>query len=355
MREIIDLIRTQYDHANTELSAFLDNVDNQLSGKLRALKNHQLLAGFIKDDLKAVARLRLVDGEGSRHFLVQYNPRRAQRQHGTGRTVPPPGVSSINSGCFLCPENIWWQQYGIEIGCDVILNGRAYKAWTNPFPLKEAHFTVASEDHVPQSWVGRSGAGLKEMLEDLVELAQQLPSYLVFYNGEGAGASIPHHRHYQCFGRDDAEPFPLEKAADEPGRGAKGSVVRDYPITALHFRGKHLDRSDVVNKLVNWTSEWTKVSGQAAVSANIIATVDAPTGAGSDVFDLYFIPRNRLYSRGPGMVGTVGGLEVLGELVFSTELENERLNAGLVDYKYVHRVLAAVEAPGVADFLRTIR
>ena len=75
---------------------------------------------------------------------------------------------------------------------------------------------------------------------------------------------------------------------------------------------------------------------------------------GPDAFDLYFVPRNRLYSRGPGMVGTVGGLEVLGELVFSTELENERLNAGMVDYMYVHRVLAAVEAPGVGDFLRTI-
>lgn len=239
----------------------------------------------------------------------------------------------------------------------LLLNDHPYKVWTNPFPLKEAHYTVATVDHLPQLWADHPSAsfGLKETLEDLIELAQRLPGFLVFYNGEGAGASIPHHRHFQCFGRDDQEPFPLEKAADEPLRGSQGVVVRDYPVTALHFRGTQADRSNIVEKLVKWTSEWTLVCGPATVSANIIATTDGPTGGGRDVFDLYFVPRNRLYSRGPGMTGTVGGLEILGELVFSTEAENERLNAGLVDYGYVHRMLAAVEAPGVSDFLRRIR
>src|SRR5438874_8704995 len=86
----------------------------------RALHRQQLDIGFVQDDLSAVSRWRL------RHpkrpdtaFIVQFNPRRAQRAAGAGRTTPPPGVRSINGGCFLCRENIRWQQRGIELGYDL--------------------------------------------------------------------------------------------------------------------------------------------------------------------------------------------------------------------------------------------
>lgn len=361
--QIIRLVREQYEQAQQGLAGYLAGKSGDLPAMLHALKLHQLAVGFIKDDLKAVARLRIVDpADLNRNFLVQHNPRRANRQQGAGRTVPPAGVAAVNGGCFLCPDNIWWQQSGIEIGLDLDLNARPYKAWANPFPLKQAHYTVATAAHLPQSWAGTPPPGftLKDMLEDLIELAQRLPGFLVFYNGAGAGASIPHHRHFQCFHRDDLEPFPLERAAEETARGTahsrtyRGVVVSDYPVTALHFHGRQSDRDQITSKLDEWTSAWTEVCGEENVSANIIATTHPPQARGGDDFDLYFVPRNQLYFRGPGMTGTIGGLEILGELVFSTELENERLTAGLVDYGYVQRVLAAVEAPRVRDFLRRI-
>lgn len=357
MNNFSKFIKDQCDRAEGEIATLLSTLPS-LPEKLKALNRHQLATGFIKDDLKSVTRCRLVDPDPQRthHFLVQYNPRRAQRESAAPRPIPPPNVESINGGCFLCPDNIWWQQYGLEISFDVLLNERKYKAWANPFPLKESHFTVATVEHRPQSWTNASEetSGLREMLEDLIELADQVPDFLVFYNGAGAGASLPYHRHFQCFPRDDREPFPLEKTAQQRLSVGRGVHVSDYPITALHFCGTVAAKKAFVETVDNWTSAWTNVTGPDAVSANIIATVEAIPEHPGHPFHLYFVHRNRLYSRGPGMTGQVGGLEVLGELVFSTEAEKERLDAGLVNYDYARRVLAAVEAPGVRDFLRTV-
>jgi hypothetical protein len=51
------------------------------------------------------------------------------------------------------------------------------------------------------------------------------------------------------------------------------------------------------------------------------------------------------------MVGLIGGLEVLGELVFATEAERLSLDTGQFDYLAAARSLGAVEAPGVDEFL----
>jgi hypothetical protein len=76
--------------------------------------------------------------------------------------------------------------------------------------------------------------------------------------------------------------------------------------------------------------------------------VDQETSGG---FHLYFVPRNRHFSHGPGMIGLIGGLEVLGELVFSTAEEKQSIDSGRFDFQEAWSCLAAVEAPGVEDFL----
>ena len=98
-----DLIKRQYNRSAQEAKAHLD-AKSDLPDKLRALRLHQLAAGFIRDDLTAVTRCRIIDPAGHRHFVVQHNPRRAERHAGAGRTQPPPEVVSINGNCFLCPD-----------------------------------------------------------------------------------------------------------------------------------------------------------------------------------------------------------------------------------------------------------
>ncbi len=41
------------------------------------------------------------------------------------------------------------------------------------------------------------------------------------------------------------------------------------------------------------------------------------------------------------MSGTIGGIEVLGEMVFSSEADGKRLERGEIDYHTVERILSA--------------
>ena len=325
-----------------------------LSSALRMLHLQQLDQGFIQDDLSSVIRWRIRDPDHpDAAFTVQHNPRRAERGKGSGRSRPPKGTKSVNNGCFLCRDNIRWQQRGIELGYDILVNSTNYIAFMNPFPLMPTHVTIVKENHEPQSWIGPtiddSRKRIKDILTDFLEITGRLPGFVGFYNGEGAGASIPGHFHLQFFERPEGRgPFPLEQAASH-AQGAAPMVIIDrnkYPITTLYFRG---DRRSIVEQATGWVAKWTEVyENHVDLSANVIATKDENK---EEEFHLFFVPRNRAYSHAPGMVGLIGGLEVLGELVFTTEIEKQSLDTGRFDYQAARQILAAVEAPGVEKFL----
>jgi hypothetical protein len=181
-----------------------------------------------------------------------------------------------------------------------------------------------------------------------LEITSQLPDFIGFYNGKGAGASIPHHFHFQFFKRPEGqEPFALEDVAARAKVHPFVLTGDEYPITSIYFRG---ERQRVIAEATQWVHRWTEFyNNNMALSANIIATLDDEL---HDVFHLYFVPRNTAFSHAPGVVGIIGGLEVLGELVFTTDLEKQHLDSGRVNYDYVKRVLSAVEAPGVREFVK---
>ena len=164
-----------------------------------------------------------------------------------------------------------------------------------------------------------------------------MPRYLGFYNGEGAGASIPGHLHFQFFKRPASDaPFPLEVAARRSGIETHGTID-NYPVTVVYWRG---DLEEVLESASRWIRDWTVQNGHQAssISANIVATFD-------DIqkeLELFFVPRHQLRSQSPEMSGTIGGLEVMGEVVFSSDEEGRRLEFGKIDYHTVERILAAV-------------
>lgn len=173
-----------------------------------------------------------------------------------------------------------------------------------------------------------------------------------FYNGKGAGATIPSHFHFQFFRRPEGQEFLLEKMARVATAESGGHVplvIRRYPIRAMYFCGR---RDEVIAGASAWARRWTEFyHNSPTFSANLIATLSI---SNPDLFNLYFIPRNSFYSHAPGMAGLVGGVEVLGELVFSTETEKQQLVTGQVCFQSVAAVLASVEAPGVDEFLDAI-
>ncbi len=329
----------RYDQAWTKLNLYLNEIAQGDLGKaLDALHAQQLDQGFIRDDLSGLQRYRFEHPRNTdRFFTVQYNPTRARRFAGSGRIAPPPGAVSVHDGCFLCFENIQWQQNGVEIGFDIQLSGRNYIAWMNPYPLLPHHAVIASREHVAQSWHHADGTvagrSLSILIHDLVDLARQLPGWIGFYNGPGAGASIPHHFHYQFLRRPAGYgAFPLEQAAVRKKVGQSAG----YPVAFAHWHG---DTESVRRTAERWIEHWVDAheSRIKNLSANVIAIADNDA-----LIDVYFVPRDQARSRSEEMSGLIGGLEVLGELVFSSEDEKTRLDTGIVDYATVERILGSI-------------
>ncbi len=330
-----------------------------LSKKLELLFIQQNQAGFVQGDIiKKAQRFwvpRLSGGE--RRFLIQYNSERADRSKGFGRKNVPIGSKSVNGGCFLCLENIFWQQKGLEIGYRIDINGREYIALCNPFPLMECHMTITSGKHEPQQWMDEKGSGKKieRVVSDLLELASRSPGFIFFYNGPKAGATIEEHLHFHAFKRPiGQDPYPMEEEANRQlhERQAPPFHLSEYPITTIFFRGK---KEEIAEGVSNCIQQWTEsCENWQNLSANIICSYREDKN-GEAIMDLYLVPRDILFSKAPGRTGIVGGLEVLGEIVFSSPEEGQLINSGKIDYNYIWSILKSVEAHTVQQFLEATR
>ena len=178
--------------------------NNGLASALFDLENHQRETGFIKDDLKKIKRIVFQDPNNKSYSLrAQINPKRAKRHDGSGNLALAGEHPNINNGCFLCRENIKWQQEERQIGFEINFGISDYIAFMNPFPLLPNHVVIASTAHRTQELRlfqnDEQNQDLALVLSDLCELADRLPNHIGFYNGVGAGASIPDHFHFQFF------------------------------------------------------------------------------------------------------------------------------------------------------------
>ena len=343
-----------YEMQQAILQAELDALARQkgLAAALRALYDQQVDIGFIQDDLSQVSYFRYrANGGEERFFIVQFNPRRAERFKGAGRKAPPPGAQVqgvADASCYLCIDNIRWQHRGVQSYYRYRVNGRAYNALCNPFPFLRAHLTMAAGDHVSQSFHapgnrGETRARITRIVEDLYGISEQLATFVGFYNGAGAGASIEKHLHFHFFEIPDGHgSFPIQTAArltsrahglaDPNGQPVAMLAIEGYPLAAFQVRGR---KAEVLDQVVELMADWDQRSGEAA-SANLIALWE------EGGVSLYFVPRNKFYTRSPGLAGMVAGLETLGEFIFSTEDEQRAINEQRVNYDYLWRILEAV-------------
>lgn len=334
-----------YEKAWSDLNVRLRAVEQGagLVSAMQELESYHLESGFIRDNLQDVERRTFYHPDDrTRFFRVQYNPRRAQRFSGSGRSHER-HVSS-NDGCFLCRDNIELQQQGNQLGYQIENGGRKYFALTNPFPLLPIHIVIAYREHVTQDWNFRDSAGLRAdaLIADAVAFADRMPGNVIFYNGVNAGASIPHHLHFQCVARPAGDgPFPLEAAAMDAGGQIDGpDVVARYPLDVAVWKGH---AQDVTARASEWVVHWAARNGNRLedLSANIIAS----RAQDGDGVVLYFLPRSRSKQKPQGFSGLIGGLEVLGEIVLSSPEDKARLDAGEIDYFKLEAMLASVRTP----------
>ena len=322
-------------------------ISGSLDAALEELEHHNRESGFIKDDLAELQRHVFEHPDDPElRFRIQYNPKRAKRFEGAGVRTPPPNTKIVNDGCFLCRENISWQQKNTQVGLKVGLTDGVYHALMNPFPLMPNHLVIADESHVSQEWTvnkqSNATRDLQKILADLCRIASGLPQHIGFYNGVGAGASIPTHLHFQFFQRLPTDPlFPLEQRKfHSPKRLNDPEFSIDYPVEVARWTG---DPLDVAENATRWISDWVHRNSVRCkiLSSNFIASGMALDGK----VTLYFIPRNRKNAHFKSLSGLVGGLEILGELVLSSHEDKKLLQRGQIDYFFCERELNHVHTP----------
>jgi len=149
------------------------------------LKNWELA----KNNYKALEQVKVKTlSVGGQEYKVQFNPARI-----VSSSAKVDAQSIKERKCFLCAENRPPEQNGIPF------NGR-YTILVNPFPIFPSHLTIPLIEHAPQLIASHFG--------DMLDLAQQLNDYIIFYNGPKCGASAPDHFHFQAGNKGF---LPIEK------------------------------------------------------------------------------------------------------------------------------------------------
>ncbi len=153
----------------------------KLSEQIDALIDRQLRQWpLVRDNYATLERaaLRSVSLAHS-EVILQHNP---ERRRSSAARVDAASLAA--RPCFLCREHQPIEQETMEWG-------GAYKIQVNPYPIFPLHLTIASLEHTPQRLLPRR-------IDHMLQLAELLPDWVLFYNGPHCGASAPDHMHFQA-------------------------------------------------------------------------------------------------------------------------------------------------------------
>jgi len=156
---------------------------NKLNNEIQSLFHEQVsnweLAFVNYEGLKSIRTKSFSFGDFD--IKVQFNPARIIS---SGAKVDAKTIAARK--CFLCIENRPEEQQGIDAG--------EYTILVNPYPIFPQHFTIPRKEHSDQL--------IKPYFKDMLELAEAMDDFIVFYNGPKCGASAPDHMHFQAGTKD---------------------------------------------------------------------------------------------------------------------------------------------------------
>jgi hypothetical protein len=157
--------------------------------------------------------------------------------------------------CFLCSnqrpkeqKRVPFKDYGIQI---------------NPFPIFPKHLTIPSNKHEPQLIASNNFA----RFDDMLDLAQQLDGFAVFYNGPKAGASVPSHFHFQAGNKDlfpivngDKEKWKYAIRIESKDKDGEKGMIKLFKAKYNSF-SKEPDENEPMMNILTWyekeKGQWT--------------------------------------------------------------------------------------------------
>ena len=181
-----------------------------------------------------------------RDFYLQHNAARA-----ISTTAAVDAASIAARPCFLCESNRPAEQEAIQFG--------NYQILTNPYPIFPGHLTIVSLRHEPQR--------IAEHIDELLELAEAVLPYTLFYNGPECGASAPDHLHFQAA---DSDLFPIwnETTAREPIEKNGNICLFDSDPAFFLIKG---NGTDVAGGLRRLMMRLPKVEGSPEPRVNLLS------------------------------------------------------------------------------------
>ncbi|MEA4936582.1 MAG: DUF4922 domain-containing protein [Paludibacter sp.] len=167
-----------------------------------------------KQNYEALNKVQVRDLDlGGCSVRIQFNP---ERMRSSAAKIDAKSIQERK--CFLCPAHLPAEQRGIPFGKD-------YQILINPFPIFPMHLTVPVLDHIDQL--------IYDRYEDMLDLAEELESFVVFYNGPKCGASAPDHMHFQAGNKGF---LPIEKDVKEVKRNI---IVSNDELQCFTLREYH--------------------------------------------------------------------------------------------------------------------
>jgi len=221
---------------------------NKLNQQIKSLFHEQVsnweLARVNYEGLKTV-RTKLFHFDDF-EVTIQYNPARIAS---TGARVDNRSIAARK--CFLCVENRPEEQQSIVLDDYIVL--------VNPYPIFPQHFTIPRKEHSDQQ--------IKPYFTDMLELAEALDDFIVFYNGPKCGASAPDHMHFQA-GTKDFLPLLTDYKRMKPTHGELLEEGVNYQLYHLknYLRTVYCIESDTIisaqnifkNLYIKWQGDSTE-------------------------------------------------------------------------------------------------
>ena len=184
--------------------------------------------------------------------------------------------------CFLCERNIR-ECNPLERLVPVTLADRDYLAGANFAWIEPNHFTVMAREHTDQSYS-------RNALRAMLELHNRTDGrFRVLFNGDGVGATIPWHLHYQI----TTEEFPVESLGNPA----------EYPTAVCRFAVSDEQAADSVAQ--EWIARDPENHG-----VNMFVS---PAG-------VFVFPRDRRKAKATNK-SLVGGFEVAGDFAMSAPID----------------------------------